>query len=106
MLRNSRRSFTLNTWCDSEELTLKISALSSDGAGIARTDRGIVFVQGALPGETVRAAVVLHKKDFTVAETVHVEEASAGRVHPKCKYFGKCGGCQLQHADYSDQILI
>ena len=65
-----------------------------------------MFVQGALPGETVRASVVVRKKDFAVAETVHIEEASAGRVHPKCKYFGRCGGCQLQHADYSEQLKL
>ena len=63
-------------------------------------------MQGALPGETVRAAVVMRKKDFAVANTVHVEEASAGRIHPKCKYYGKCGGCQLQHADYPEQLRL
>ena len=65
-----------------------------------------MFVQGALPGETVRAAVVARKKDFTIADTVHVEEASPGRVAPKCKYYGRCGGCQLQHADYSLQLKL
>ena len=101
-----RRSSILNAWSNDEQVTLKISALSSDGAGIARTDRGIVFVQGALPGETVRAAVVMRKRDFAVAETVHVESPSAGRTAPKCKYYGKCGGCQLQHADYSTQLKL
>ena len=101
-----RRSSILNAWSNDEQVTLKISALSSDGAGIARTDRGIVFVQGALPGEIVRAAVVMRKRDFAVAETVHVESPSAGRTAPKCKYYGKCGGCQLQHADYSTQLKL
>ena len=87
-------------------MTLKISGLSSDGAGIARTDRGIVFVQGALPGETVNAVVVSRKKDFAVADTVNVESASPGRIRPRCKYYGRCGGCQLQHADYETQLKL
>lgn len=87
-----------------ERMTLRISALSSDGAGIARTDRGIVFVQGALPGEIVDAVVVSRKRDFAVADTLSVEIASSGRVRPKCKYYGRCGGCQLQHADYETQL--
>ena len=46
---------------------LNISALSSDGAGIARTEHGVVFVNGALPGEVVTAETVSRHKDFSVA---------------------------------------
>ena len=101
-----RRSFTLNRWCDSEAVTLEVSGISSDGTGIARTEHGIIFVQGALPGETVRAEIVARKKDFAVADTREVLQASSGRVKPKCKYYGRCGGCQLQHADYSTQLKL
>ena len=54
----------------------------------------------------MRAGVVMRKKDFTVADTLEVEEASPGRIMPKCKYYGRCGGCQLQHADYSTQLEL
>ena len=83
-----------------------MSALSSDGAGIARTDNGIIFVQGALPGETVNANIVMRKKDFAVADTLEVLTASPGRIRPRCKYYGRCGGCQLQHADYNTQLKL
>ncbi len=84
----------------------EISGLSSDGTGISRTSDGVVFVQGALPGEKVRAEIVSRKKDFMIADTVSVEKSSSGRVFPKCRYYGKCGGCQLQHADYKTQLEI
>ena len=84
----------------------EISGLSSDGTGISRTSDGVVFVQGALPGEKVRAEIVSRKKDFMTADTVSVEKSSSGRVFPKCRYYGKCGGCQLQHADYKTQLEI
>ncbi len=89
-----------------ETITLEISGFSSDGTGISRTDRGIVFVHGALPGERVRAEIAAHRKDFMTADTVSVENASSGRAVPKCKYYGRCGGCQLQHADYKTQLKL
>ncbi len=96
----------LKKWSDSERVTLEVSALSSDGTGISRTDRGVVFVQGALPGEIVNAKIVSRKKDFMIADTISVERPSAGRVNPKCKYYGRCGGCQLQHASYNEQLKL
>ena len=87
-------------------LPLTISGINSEGAGISRTDKGVIFVHGALPGEKVSARIVARKKDFTVADTVSVIEASHGRVAPKCRYYGRCGGCQLQHADYGTQLTL
>ena len=83
-----------------EILELKITALSSDGSGIARTSNGVFFVHGALPGELVKAKIVAKKKDFSIADTLEIIEKSKGRIVPKCKYYEKCGGCQLQHASY------
>lgn len=93
----------------SENLKLNITAISSDGTGIAKNSNGangVVFVQGALPGETVKAETVAKKKDFTIANTIEVIKASSGRVNPKCKYYGRCGGCQLQHANYETQLKL
>ena len=87
-------------------MTLKVTALSSDGTGISRTENGVVFVQGALPDEIVRAEIVSRKRDFMIADTVSVEKPSSGRTVPKCKYYGRCGGCQLQHADYQTQLKL
>ena len=87
-------------------ITLNVTGFTSEGTGIARTDKGVVFVQGALPGETVKAEIVARKKDFMIADTISIDQASSGRVKPRCKYYGKCGGCQLQHADYDTQLTL
>ena len=87
-------------------MTLKINSISSDATGIARTENGIIFVENALPGETVKAEIVARKKDFIIAKTVSIEKESSGRVKPRCKYYGKCGGCQLQHANYETQLKL
>ena len=91
---------------NNEILELNITALSTDATGIARTSKGVVFVQGALPGEIVKAEIVARKKDFSIADTVSIIKNSSGRAVPKCKYYGRCGGCQLQHADYDTQLKL
>ena len=59
-----------------------------------------------MPGEKVRAEIVARKKDFAVADVTSIIESSHGRAIPKCKYYGRCGGCQLQHADYGLQLQL
>ncbi len=87
-------------------VTLKIENLSGDGSGVARTERGMFFVYGALPGETVTAKILSSNKDFSLARTLTVEEPVKGRTTPHCRYFGLCGGCQLQHASYDLQLKL
>ncbi|MCL2009550.1 MAG: 23S rRNA (uracil(1939)-C(5))-methyltransferase RlmD, partial [Synergistaceae bacterium] len=83
-----------------------IEKISSDGRGIARTGDGVVFTEGALPGEVVEAEVVQRKKDFAFARVRRVIQANPQRVEPACPAFGTCGGCQLQHASYALQLEI
>lgn len=59
---------------------------------------------GALPGEEVSATVTKVRRRHAFGDTVEVHRASPHRVVPPCPYFGRCGGCQLQHADYSLQL--
>jgi 23S rRNA (uracil1939-C5)-methyltransferase len=65
-----------------------------------------VFVQLTLPGETVTAHLTEEKRSFAKAEVDEVLVASPNRVAPRCPYFGACGGCQYQHADYATQLAM
>ncbi|MGM0535639.1 MAG: TRAM domain-containing protein [Pseudomonadota bacterium] len=81
-----------------EQDTLEIRGLAHDGRGVARSVRGkTVFVEGALPGEQVRVAVHRSRKRFDEAHVRELVQVSAERVEPPCAYFGRCGGCDLQH---------
>jgi 23S rRNA (uracil1939-C5)-methyltransferase len=72
---------------------------------VARVDGRVVFVEGALPGETVEAEVTYRRKDFWRAQATSVLDAAQSRVDPPCPYFkAGCGGCQLQHLDYAEQL--
>lgn len=84
--------------------TLAVQGLAHDGRGVARTPAGkTVFVEGALPGETVQAAVHHTRKRFDEAHVREVLEPSAERVTPPCAHFGHCGGCDLQHLSLAGQ---
>lgn len=77
------------------------------GAGLARLPadaqgrREVVFVPFTLPGERV-----LVELDGRRARLLKVLEASPDRSAPGCEYFGRCGGCQLQHAGYKRQLEL
>ena len=88
-----------------ETIELKIDSLAYGGEGVARSEGKVYFVNGALPGEKVRAEIVQDKKNFARAEIVEILEPSKNRVEPPCDYYGHCGGCQLQHLAYEEQLV-
>jgi 23S rRNA (uracil1939-C5)-methyltransferase len=85
---------------------LKIESLDQDGRGVARRDAKVIFVQGALPGETVSVTTLRSKPSYEVARTQQVFKASPLRVRPKCPHFGVCGGCSMQHIDAAAQVAF
>lgn len=76
-----------------------IESLDHEGRGVTHVDGKAVFVDGALPGETVEYAVHRSRPTYEQAEVVRVIRASAQRVTPRCAIYGICGGCSMQHLD-------
>jgi len=75
------------------------------GYALAREEGlGVLFVRWALPRETVEVRIGQRKKDYAFAETLAVRDPSPYRVDAPCEVFGRCGGCQLQHALYAYQL--
>jgi 23S rRNA (uracil1939-C5)-methyltransferase len=85
-------------------LELKIDRVAQGGHGVARVEGFVLFVKGAVPGDTARALVTRKKKDFAEARLLEVINPSSHRVKAPCPYFGHCGGCQWQHVLYSRQL--
>lgn len=83
---------------------LDITDLTHDGRGVARHEGKTVFVQGALPGERVRARRVRKHRQYDEAQALEVLQASPQRTTPRCPHFGTCGGCSLQHLAPEAQI--
>ncbi|MCM1306774.1 MAG: 23S rRNA (uracil(1939)-C(5))-methyltransferase RlmD [Bacteroides sp.] len=83
-----------------------VADFASDGEGVIKLDGYPVFVPHALKGEKIRAKITYVKKDCAFGEAVEIVTPSPLRVKPRCPYFGKCGGCDIQHADTPLQLEI
>ena len=78
--------------------------LSHEGRGVGRRNGKTVFVDGALPGEKVNAKLIRKKSRFDEAQLQDILVSSKKRVSPRCKHFGVCGGCSMQHLNNEDQL--
>ena len=81
-----------------------ITDLSHDGRGVTRVDGKAVFVSGALLGEQAILRLRKRHRHFDEAEVVELITRSPHRVEPRCRHFGQCSGCSLQHLDAESQI--
>jgi len=89
-----------------ERVTLEIDGLNHAGEGVGHADGFTVFVPGAAPGDLVTAEVISVKPEYARAVPLNIERPSPQRVEPCCSYFGRCGGCRLQHIDYAEQLRL
>ena len=99
---------TAKQWPDQ---ALTIESMDLEAQGVAhRADGKVVFVDGALPFEVVRANVHRKKDNWEKASLLDVLRESSQRVTPGCPHFGlhagACGGCKMQHMDASAQIAV
>ena len=89
-----------------ENLSLTIDDLAFGGEGVGRADGYVVFVPGGLPGDRLRVRLVQVRSRFGRGVIESIEEASPQRVPAPCPYFGRCGGCRLQHVAYDAQLAF
>jgi len=91
---------------------IEIESLDMEARGVGRTvnEDGqpgkVIFVEGALPGERVTYSSYRKKPSFEQAQVVSVLRESVIRTTPKCRFFGTCGGCSMQHLDVRAQIAV
>ena len=85
---------------------LDIESLDLEGRGVAHREGKVVFVDGALPGERVRAHTTREKPSFDRAKLIEVIKPSSQRVTPPCPNFDMCGGCSMQHLQPAAQVAI
>ena len=82
-----------------------IDKLVSGGIGLARHDAQVVMVKGGLPGETLLIQMGEKHRGVLYGDLVEVLVPSKDRMAPPCPLFHQCGGCQLQHLNYTQQLL-
>jgi len=85
---------------EERQILLDIGRLDDSLRGVAYIGAKRYAVSGALPKEKVAAIVTKTENNVSYAEVKSVLEVSPYRVESPCKYFPRCGGCQLLHMDY------
>jgi len=85
-------------------LVVDILSLDHEGHGIARIDSKVTFVDGALAGERAEITVYRKHAKYNSANAVAILKASPQRTTPRCNYFGRCGGCSMQHLEPGAQV--
>jgi 23S rRNA (uracil1939-C5)-methyltransferase len=87
-----------------EIIEVTTERLAYGGDAVARYDGLAVFVPFAAPGERLRVRVTELKKTFARGVIEEILTPANSRREPPCRYFGECGGCQLQHVSYEAQL--
>lgn len=91
---------------DHHPFELLVDKLSHDGRGIGNFQGKTVFVDGALPGEQVKARLKACHSRYSEAVVQELITTSPDRIEPICKHYSRCGGCNLQHYDLDRQLAF
>ena len=83
---------------------IKIDSLDHYGRGITRIDGKIAFIENALPNEIVEVKINKNKKKYIEGSVLKYIEKSDKRVSIDCPYYNSCGGCNIMHLSYTDQL--
>ncbi|MEX0951940.1 MAG: 23S rRNA (uracil(1939)-C(5))-methyltransferase RlmD [Gammaproteobacteria bacterium] len=83
---------------------VSIESLSPEGRGVAHRNGKVIFIDQALPQETVQARYLRRRSKRDEAEAVDILQPAADRVVPDCPHYGVCGGCRLQHMEATAQL--
>lgn len=87
-----------------EIVTVTAEAIGTQGEGIAKCGDVTLFVPYLLPGERARVKILKVKGNIGYGKVEDILTPAEERVRPHCPVFYRCGGCQLQHLRYRDQL--
>lgn len=89
-----------------EEIELTIDKLVAGGDGFGRFEGIPIFVPLSAPGDRLRVRLVSRHPDYGRGEIEEILAPGPARRQPPCPYFGRCGGCSLQHIDDRSQVAL
>lgn len=89
-----------------DTIKTKILNYGCNGEGVAKIDNQIVFLPYTLKDEQITATIINDKRKFLIGKPVDILNKNKARIEAPCPYFTKCGGCQLQHAQYKHTLEV
>ena len=79
--------------------------ISSEGKGVIKSGKDIIFCDGLFPGEEADVEILYQRAGVSFAKVRKLYSLSKDRVQPKCKICTSCGGCQYQQIQYEAQLV-
>ena len=84
-------------------MEVKIDRLDHQGRGISSLDK-VTFIPNTLPGEIVDIEITTSKSKYNVGKVLDYKIISNDRIKPVCPYYNECGGCDLMHISYENEL--
>ena len=81
-----------------------VTDYAAEGKALARHEGKVIFITGAIPGDTVDILLTKNKKGWAEGRVLNIVKPAAGRLIPFCMHFGVCGGCKWQMLSYEKQL--
>jgi len=84
---------------------IEIKKLDHQGRGIGYINNIITFIPNALVEEQVEVKLTKQSKKYNEGEIISIVKKSNKRIIPECRFYPQCGGCQLKHLSYEDELI-
>jgi len=83
---------------------VEVVDFGSRGEGVCKYNGFTIFVEGVVPGDILETEIYLKKRNYAKGKVIRMIKASEIRQEAPCEYFNTCGGCQIQHVKYEEQL--
>ena len=83
-----------------------ITSLDYESRGVAKLNGKTIFVNNALPQEIAQIRITQDKAHFAEAQVEQIVQPSPYRRAPACPHYGDCGGCAMQHVEFTAQVAM
>ena len=103
--KQKRKNSSVKTPVEKNDvIEARVAGQGNRGEGVLRVEEFPLFIPGVLQDEMIRARVTRVNAGHGFARLEEILEPSRERQVPPCPYYGRCGGCNMQHQNYSGQL--
>jgi 23S rRNA (uracil1939-C5)-methyltransferase len=88
---------------EGRQFQLEIEEMTLGPYGIGHRDGKALLVANSAPGDVLKVSIADARRDYSVARLDQIIEPGASRRVPPCPFLPRCGGCDWQQINYSDQ---
>lgn len=85
-------------------IEVEIKDYDHEGRGFLVYDNKPLYIDKVLPGEKVKAKVSYINSTYAKADLIEVINKSDKRNYDLCPYYDRCGGCNIMHLNYEEQL--